>query len=186
MTGHDVFYLLLTDAITNDLLGTLRTGRVRPLQSPAIALNTIQSDTAFAGTPFWSWCLCDLLARTKSDAFELTMSAIACAEGWFNRNRETRWRFSFSDPSITSHPRIGFGWAMRACGFLLLLLLITANLTVRAWQPPRPMRITGARSLNSNSSCLAVGFFLFTYAFCTPLNYLPSQALASGMNAKLA
>lgn len=38
--GHDVFYLLSTDAITNDLLGTLRTGRVRPLQSPAIALNT--------------------------------------------------------------------------------------------------------------------------------------------------
>ncbi|RMZ86346.1 hypothetical protein DV736_g6428, partial [Chaetothyriales sp. CBS 134916] len=40
-------------------------------------------------------------------------------------------------------PQIGFGWAMRACAFVILSLLIVANLTVRSRIPPtrRPLQL---------------------------------------------
>ena len=33
-------------------------------------------------------------------------------------------------------PEVGFGWTMRICAFLILALLIFANLTVRSRIPP--------------------------------------------------
>lgn len=33
-------------------------------------------------------------------------------------------------------PEVGFGWAIRICGFLILVLLIFANIVVRSRIPP--------------------------------------------------
>ena len=33
-------------------------------------------------------------------------------------------------------PKVGFGWAVRTCAFLILALLIFANITVRSRIPP--------------------------------------------------
>jgi MFS family permease len=40
-------------------------------------------------------------------------------------------------------PKVGFGWAMRICAFIILALLIVANLTIRSRIPPvkRPFSI---------------------------------------------
>lgn len=35
-------------------------------------------------------------------------------------------------------PKIGFGWTMRICGFLILFMMTIANLTVKSRMPPRP------------------------------------------------
>ncbi|GIJ88142.1 hypothetical protein Asppvi_007059 [Aspergillus pseudoviridinutans] len=126
--------------------------------------------------------------------------SITCAAAWFNRNRGAAFGVLFTGssvggivfPILVSHliREIGFGWAMRVCAFLILFLLIIANVTVRAWQPPRPKRVTGAQLVKPLTEfqfvLLAVGFFLFTYGFYVPINYLPTQALAAGMSSNLA
>lgn len=85
--------------------------------------------------------------------------------------------------------QVGFGWAMRICGFLILGLLIIANLTVRAFHPPRPQKITPEQLMKPFHEpefvLLIIGFFLFTYGIYVPINYLPIQALAAGMDTNL-
>lgn len=85
---------------------------------------------------------------------------------------------------------IGFPWAMRTCGFLILFLLIIANLTVKALHPPTPHPVTAAqlaKPLKETDFLLVMGgFFLFAYGFFVPIDYLPSQAVSAGMSASLA
>lgn len=85
---------------------------------------------------------------------------------------------------------LGFGWAMRICAFLMLFLLIVANLTVRAYVPPHPHRITRAELVRPLTEmtfvCLIAGFFCFSYGFFAVINYLPVQALSAGMQPELA
>lgn len=84
---------------------------------------------------------------------------------------------------------LGFGWAMRICAFLMLLLLILANLTVHAYIPPHPHKITRAELLKPLTEVdfvlLIAGFFCFSYGFFAIINYLPTQALSAGMSADL-
>ena len=62
-------------------------------------------------------------------------------------------------------PEVGFGWTMRICAFLILALLILANLTVRSRIPPtrRPFSAMAfVRPLNSPTfSILAAAVFFF-------------------------
>jgi MFS family permease len=83
----------------------------------------------------------------------------------------------------------GFPWAMRICAFLILGLLIIANITVRARHPPNPQKITRAQLLKPlrepEFALLIAGFFCFTYGIYVPINYLPVQALQVGMDTNL-
>ena len=85
--------------------------------------------------------------------------------------------------------QVGYPWAMRICAFLILGLLIVANLTVRSRHPPAPQKLTKAqlaqpfRELDFVLLCL--GFFFFTFGIFVPINYLPSQALDLGMDPNL-
>ncbi len=85
---------------------------------------------------------------------------------------------------------VGYAWAMRTCAFLLLFLLVIANLTVRAYNPPRPHKVTMgqlAKPLTETEFLLlTAGLFFFTYGFFVPINYLPVQAISSGMSPDLA
>ena len=84
---------------------------------------------------------------------------------------------------------VGFGWAMRTCGFLVLALLIVANLTVRNFHPPRPKKMTPedlVRPFHEPAFILLTfGFLLFTFGIYVPITYLPVQALAAGMDVDL-
>lgn len=86
--------------------------------------------------------------------------------------------------------QIGFGWSMRVCAFMILGLLIIANLTVRALHPPSPQKVTGAQLAKPFREpefifCM-LGFFLFTYGIFVPIDYLPVQALDAGVDPNLA
>ncbi len=85
---------------------------------------------------------------------------------------------------------IRFGWALRICAFLMLFLLTIANVTVRAYIPPQPHKVTTAQLLKPLTETefilITAGFFLFSYGFFVPVNYLPTQALSVGMDANLA
>ncbi len=63
-------------------------------------------------------------------------------------------------------PEVGFGWAVRTCAFLILALLIFANLTVRSRIAPtkRPLSlITFIRPLKELNFSLLTGAIFFFY-----------------------
>ncbi|PNP54672.1 hypothetical protein FNYG_15615 [Fusarium nygamai] len=89
-------------------------------------------------------------------------------------------------PIMVTHliKEVGFGWAMRTCAFMILGLLIIANLTIKPLHPPHPQKISGAQMLRPlrepDFVFVTLGFFLFTYGLFVPIDYLPVQALESG------
>ncbi|KAL1971167.1 hypothetical protein VTN77DRAFT_119 [Rasamsonia byssochlamydoides] len=63
-------------------------------------------------------------------------------------------------------PEVGFGWAMRTCAFLILALLIFANLTVRARTAPvkRPFSLMAfVRPLGEPTFALLTAAIFFFY-----------------------
>lgn len=63
-------------------------------------------------------------------------------------------------------PQVGFGWTMRICAFLILALLIFANLTVRSRIAPtrRPFNLMAfIRPLGEPSFSLLTGAIFFFY-----------------------
>jgi MFS family permease len=125
---------------------------------------------------------------------------MASVAGWFNRNRGAAFGIVFTGsstggvvfPIMVSHliRNVGFGWAMRTCAFLMLFLLIIANLTVRAYHPPQPQTITITQIVKSFTEIdfvlVTAGFFFFSYGFFVPIDYLPVQAINAGMSSNLA
>lgn len=87
-------------------------------------------------------------------------------------------------------PKIGFGWTMRVCGFLILALMTIANLTVKSRLPPRPKPFhikQFTRPLKELPYLLTVlGSFFFFFAMFLPINYIILQAETLGMSSHLA
>lgn len=79
---------------------------------------------------------------------------------------------------------------MRTCGFLVLFLLIIANLTIKPFHTPKPHPMTRAQLMKPlrepDFLILTAGFFCFSYGFFVPINYLPVQAISAGMSTHLA
>lgn len=129
----------------------------------------------------------------------LTRIALNSIHGWFDKKRGAAFGILATGSSLGGvvFPimvsrlirQVGYPWAMRICAFLILALLIVANLTVRSFHPPRPQKMTKAqlakpfRELDFVLLCL--GFFCFTFGIFVPINYLPTQALDMGMDPNL-
>ncbi|KAG6005360.1 hypothetical protein E4U21_000211 [Claviceps maximensis] len=126
--------------------------------------------------------------------------SISSIHGWFNKKRGAAFGIISTGSSLGGiiFPilvsqlvrRVGLPWAMRACAFLILTLLIVTNLTIRAFQPPRPRKLMAAQLVQPlrkpDFVFLCVGFSLFTFGFLIPINYLHVQALDAGMDFSLA
>ncbi|KAM6504670.1 hypothetical protein FSOLCH5_015173 [Fusarium solani] len=78
---------------------------------------------------------------------------------------------------------------MRICAFLVLALLIVANLAVRAFDAPQPSKLLRQLVIQPFKEpefvLLVAGFLCFTYGIYVPINYLPVQALDAGMDPNL-
>lgn len=104
-------------------------------------------------------------------------------------------------------PEVGFGWTMRICAFLILALLIFANLTVRSRIPPskRPLEVMAfIRPLKEPAFLmLTLAIFFFYCESITaasngnmtlitaggmfiPFTYIVVQAQSHGMSHRLA
>ncbi|KAI6778424.1 monocarboxylate transporter 2 [Emericellopsis cladophorae] len=126
--------------------------------------------------------------------------SLNCIHGWFTTKRGAAFGILSTGSSVGGvvFPimvpnlirEVGYGWAMRISGFLLLVLLVIANLTVRARSPPSPQRLSKAQITQPFKEVpyvlLLLGFFCFTYGIFVPINYLPSQAVSVGMAPNLA
>ncbi|KAF6808099.1 putative monocarboxylate transporter [Colletotrichum musicola] len=126
--------------------------------------------------------------------------ALNCIHGWFNVKRGAAFGLLSTGSSIGGIifpimvtrliKSVGYAWAMRTCAFMILGLLVVANLTVRAYHPPRPQKLTREQLLRpfkeTEFMLVVVGFFLFTYGIFVPINYIQVQALQAGMSPDLA
>ena len=87
-------------------------------------------------------------------------------------------------------PRIGFAWTMRAVDFLILGLLIIANITVKSNIKPRrsPFDIIEFIAPLKEWPFLltTVGSFLFFSVNLVPPNFIILQAKHEGMSSQLS
>ncbi|KAL4883140.1 major facilitator superfamily domain-containing protein [Aspergillus karnatakaensis] len=143
-----------------------------------------------------------LLAQGVCSSFGVSMifqPSLTAAAGWFTTKSGLAFGILFTGSSIggivlpilVSHliETTGFPWAMRTCAFLILGLLVIANLTVRPFHHPTRRKITRAELAKpfteSKFILLITGMFLFTYGFYIPITFLPLEALEAGMQEEL-
>ncbi|KAI0136127.1 MFS general substrate transporter [Hypoxylon sp. NC0597] len=83
-------------------------------------------------------------------------------------------------------PKLGFAWATRIIGFMLLFLSVIANVLIRSRLPPssHPVRVLPDWSLFKDlkfSFCCA-GVWFMEWGIFTPLTYIVSYAAAHGQD----
>jgi MFS family permease len=87
-------------------------------------------------------------------------------------------------------PEVGFGWTMRICAFLILFLMITANLTVVSRIPPapRPVKLSDFTSPFKEMPffLLSVGSFLMFLGLFLPFTFIILVGEGRGVSSDLA
>jgi MFS family permease len=95
-------------------------------------------------------------------------------------------------PIMTSHliPKVGFGWTMRICAFLILGLLIVAFATIKSRLPPKPRSLEIGVFIEPLKDIrfilMLISSFTFFMGLFIPINFIEVQAAANGMGAQLA
>ncbi|KAK2606292.1 hypothetical protein QQS21_003340 [Conoideocrella luteorostrata] len=125
--------------------------------------------------------------------------ALNTISGWFHQRRGAAFGILATGSSLGGVifpimvsrliAEVGFGWAMRVSAFLILALLIVANVTVKPFQPPTPHSLTFQQFYlpftEPKFLALTVGLLLFTFGLYIPIDYIPVEAAAAGMSAHL-
>ncbi|OBT38673.1 hypothetical protein VE00_10908 [Pseudogymnoascus sp. WSF 3629] len=126
--------------------------------------------------------------------------ALSCVGGWFSKKRGAAYGALSTGSSLGGVifpimvnrliKEVGYGWAMRISGFLILGLLIVANLTTRSRLPPHPHSPTKEELMRPFKEpmmlLVTAGTALLTFGIFIPVTYLVVEATASGMSAELA
>ncbi|PWW74953.1 MFS general substrate transporter [Tuber magnatum] len=88
-------------------------------------------------------------------------------------------------------PRVGYGWTMRITAFVILGMMIVANLTLRSRLPPKgwtPLRLSDfLKHFKEPAYSMSIGAaFLFFFGMYLPFNYIVVSAKKNGMSLSLA
>lgn len=81
---------------------------------------------------------------------------------------------------------LSFGWSVRVCALIVLVLLAYANLTMRPRLPPAKQSMDFALMRRPIYYLVAAGGWLLNWGLYVPLFYLPSFAISAGLDASLA
>lgn len=126
--------------------------------------------------------------------------AMSSVSTWFFRRRALAFGIMASGSSLGGVifpilvqrliPEIGFPWTMRVAAFIILGMLIIANLTVKSRLPPSPKPfefMAFIRPLHEPAYALiAIGSFFVFFGLFIPFNFIQLQALSIGMSANLS
>ncbi len=132
--------------------------------------------------------------------FTYILQAMSCISTWFFKNRALAFGVVASGSSLGGviFPimverlvrEVGFGWAMRIAAFLILGMMIIANLTVKSRIPPSPQPLNLMDFVSPLTElpflCVVIASFLFFFGLFLPFNYIILHAQAQGMSAGLA
>lgn len=116
-------------------------------------------------------------------------SAMSSVGTWFFKNRAGAFGIMAAGSSLGGVlfpimvtkliPKIGFAWTMRVCAFMILGMLIIANLTVKSRLAPRPRKLElmeFVRPLREPAySLLCIASFFFFFGTFLPFNYVILQ-----------
>jgi MFS family permease len=130
----------------------------------------------------------------------LTMAPCMAATGqYFNKNRGAALGLAVAGSSVggvvfpialskmLANEKLGFGWSVRICGFLMLAVVLPACAMVRARLPPRSGRFFLPSAFRELPYvCLIGSVFLIMLGLFTPFFYLPTFAVEHGMSTQLA
>lgn len=126
--------------------------------------------------------------------------AMSSVGQWFFKNRAAAFGIMASGSSLGGViypimvqkliPQIGFPWTMRAAAFLILGMMIIANLTVKARLPPKPRPVDVMNFIRPLSepafALLCAASFLFCFGLFIPFNFVTLQAQYYGMSINLS
>jgi len=127
-------------------------------------------------------------------------ASVGTVATWFFKNRGAAFGIMAAGsslggvifPIMTNHliDQVGFGWSMRIVAFLILGLLIIANLTIKSRLPPTPRSFEFMHFVTPFKETpywtLVVACFLFFMGLFLPINFIETEALANGMSLSLA
>jgi MFS family permease len=128
------------------------------------------------------------------------LCAITTISEWFSKRRGLAFGVMATGASVggVAFPflmtrmirSVGYGWAMRTAAFLILALLIVANLTLKS------RRVRGRQSMPWGSLLkpfreltfvtLFAGLFLVPFGLYAPITYIPTVAIGAGMSVDMA
>ncbi|KAH7156157.1 major facilitator superfamily domain-containing protein [Dactylonectria macrodidyma] len=95
-------------------------------------------------------------------------------------------------PEMAQHliPSVGFGWAVRTCAFLIMGMLVFANLAITSnWEhKPKPFALVNyVRPVGELNFCImAASCFFLYWGLFVPFNYIVTEAIHYGMKESLA
>ncbi|KAJ7671825.1 major facilitator superfamily domain-containing protein [Mycena rosella] len=145
-------------------------------------------------TKYWHFILCQGLAIGLSCGI-IYPPTIGIIGHWFKQNRGLAMGFTAMGSSvggiifpIATHkliPLVGFPWTMRICGFILILTLGFANLTLARRLPPKNVKggvfnLKAFRSAAYSIYCLS-GLVAFLGLY-TVLTYIDVSAVSIGIS----
>ncbi|KAI9892674.1 MAG: hypothetical protein M1814_001368 [Vezdaea aestivalis] len=133
-------------------------------------------------------------------ASALFYAAMTSVGTWFFKNRALAYGVMASGSSLGGVimpimidrliPQIGFGWAMRATAFLMLGLLIFANLTVKSRLPPSPKPLVLKEFVTPLTEVpfltVLIACMLFFFGMFLPFTFVIIQAQREGMSISLS
>jgi MFS family permease len=130
----------------------------------------------------------------------LTMAPCMAATGqYFNKNRGAALGLAVAGSSVggvvfpialskmLANEKLGFGWSVRICGFLMLAVVLPSCAMIRARLPPRSGKFFLPSAFRELPYvCLIGSVFLIMLGLFTPFFYLPTFAVEHGMSTQLA
>lgn len=133
-------------------------------------------------------------------ASAIFFGATASVSTWFKERRAFALGIVFSGSSLGGVifpimvnkliPEVGSGWTMRISAFLILFLMVIANLTLksRLYHQPKKVNVNQfIQPLRELPFLLVLTlFFLFFLGVFLPFNYIVQMALRNSMSASLA
>ena len=181
---------------SRDLLRRLLTGLRKVIIWPCSLTLVIAMMLTSLCTKFHQFLLCQGILLGVSSGL-IFVSALSVVGHYFSKKRAMAMSYASTGspiggiifPVILTNliPKVGFGWAQRVYGFLSLLLLAVAAVTIR----PTRIRRKGSFVLLDAFKKPAYSFqvaalFLIILGLWTPYFYLTEYGLAQGMSAELA
>ncbi|MCJ1471509.1 hypothetical protein MMC13_000149 [Lambiella insularis] len=150
-------------------------------------------------TQYWHFILAQGIC-SPIGASAIFYPAMSSLSTWFFRRRALAFGVMASGSSLGGVifpilvqrliPEIGFPWTMRVAAFIILGLLVIANLTMKSRLPPNPTPfefMAFVRPLHEPAFALMClgAFFVFLGLFL-PIDFVQLHGLAIGMSANLA
>lgn len=126
--------------------------------------------------------------------------SMSCMATWFYKRRGLAMGLTAAGSSIGGVvfpiivarmiPLVGFGWTMRVCAFLILVLIVIANLTVKSRIKPMRRKVSFSDFVKPWKEIpfllVGLGTFFYMWGFFLPITFIVRDASANGMSLSMS